>query len=120
LKNTYILLEQNAKKVDLQINTTKTKVLTQTRANNPTVQNITIGVQKIDALKHFTYLGTLITSICNEMEEIIVCIVTNTEIQTYPSIYQNTIIRNSNTSGINVWQRNMGHDKENRKYNKFI
>jgi hypothetical protein len=47
LKNTYILLEQNAKKVGLQINTTKTKVLTQTRANNPMVQNITIGVQKL-------------------------------------------------------------------------
>jgi sorting nexin-29 len=63
LKSTYILIEQNAKKVGLQINTTKTKVLTQTRANNPTVQNITIGVQKIDAVKHFTYLGTVITSI---------------------------------------------------------
>jgi hypothetical protein len=47
LKNTYILLEQNAKKIGLQTNTTKTKVLTQTRANNPTVQNITIGVQKM-------------------------------------------------------------------------
>jgi hypothetical protein len=70
LKNTYILLEQNAKKIGLQINTTKTKVLTQTRANNPTVQNITIGVQKIDAVKHFTYLVTVITSNCNEMEEI--------------------------------------------------
>jgi hypothetical protein len=43
LKNAYILLEQNAKKIGLQINTTKTKVLTQTRANNPMVQNI-IGV----------------------------------------------------------------------------
>jgi hypothetical protein len=54
-------------------------------------------------------------------EQIILYTVTNTEIQTYPSIYQNTIIQNSNnTSGINVWQRNMGHDKENRKYNKFI
>jgi hypothetical protein len=62
LKNTCILLEQNAKKVGLQINTTKTKVLTQTCANNPTVQNITTGVQKIDAVKHFTYLGTIITS----------------------------------------------------------
>jgi hypothetical protein len=61
-----IRLEQNAKKVGLQINTTKTKVLTQTRANNPTVQNITIGVQKIDAVKRFT----VITSNCNEMEEI--------------------------------------------------
>jgi hypothetical protein len=39
LKNTYILLEQNAQKVGEQINITKTKVLTQTRANNPTVQN---------------------------------------------------------------------------------
>jgi hypothetical protein len=63
-KNIYILLEQNAKKVGLQINTTKTKVLTQTRANNPTVQNITIGEQKIDEVKHFTYLGTVITSYC--------------------------------------------------------
>jgi sorting nexin-29 len=43
LKNTYILLEQNTKKIGLQINTTKTKVLKQTRANNPMVQNITIG-----------------------------------------------------------------------------
>jgi hypothetical protein len=55
-----------------------------------------------------------------QSEQIIPCIVTNTEIQAYPSIYQNTIIQNSNTSGINVFQRNMGHDKENRKYNKFI
>jgi hypothetical protein len=47
-------------------------------------------------------------------------IVASTEIQTYPLIYQNTIIQNSNTSGINVWQRNMGHDKENIKYYKFI
>jgi hypothetical protein len=46
-----ILLEQNTKKVGLQINTTKTEVLIKTRANNPTVQNITIGVQKIDAVK---------------------------------------------------------------------
>jgi hypothetical protein len=45
-------------------------VLKQTHANNPTVQNITIGVQKIDAVKHFTYLGTVITSNCNEKEEI--------------------------------------------------
>jgi hypothetical protein len=56
LKNVYILLEQN--------------VLTQTRANNLTVQNITIGVQKTDAVKHFTYLGTVITSNFNEMEAI--------------------------------------------------
>jgi hypothetical protein len=45
-------------------------MLTHTRANNPTVQNITIGVQKIYAVKHLTYLGTVITSNCNEMEEI--------------------------------------------------
>jgi hypothetical protein len=37
-----------------------------------------------------------------------------------PFIYQNTIIQDNNTSGINVWKRNMGHDKENIKYNKFI
>jgi sorting nexin-29 len=45
-KNTYILLEKNAKMVSLQINTTKTNVLTQTRANNTAVQNITIGVKQ--------------------------------------------------------------------------
>jgi hypothetical protein len=45
-------------------------VLTQTRANKPTVQNTTIGEQKIDAVKHFTYLDTVITGNCNEMEEI--------------------------------------------------
>jgi hypothetical protein len=69
LKNTYILLEQNAKKIGLQINTTKTKVLTQTRGNNTAVQIITIGVQTIDAVKGFTYLGTVITGNCNEIEE---------------------------------------------------
>jgi hypothetical protein len=70
LKNTYILLEQNAKKIGLQINATTTKVLTQTSANNQTVENITIGIQKVYAVKHFTYPGTVITSNCNEMEEI--------------------------------------------------
>jgi hypothetical protein len=33
-------------------------------------QDITIGVQKIDSVKHLTYLGTMITGNCNEMEEI--------------------------------------------------
>jgi sorting nexin-29 len=70
LKNTYVLLEQNAKKVGLQINTTKTKTLTQTRSNNPTEQNIIICEQSTDAVQHFTYLGTVIASNCNEMEEI--------------------------------------------------
>jgi hypothetical protein len=34
------------------------------------LQNTTLGVQKFEAVKHFTYLGTVITSNCNEMEEI--------------------------------------------------
>jgi hypothetical protein len=90
----------------------------------------TIDVQKIDTVKHFTYLGTVITSNSNEMEEIQsrICrenksyyaLLPTLKSITYPSIYQNTIVQNSNTSGINVLQRNMGHDKENRKYNKFI
>jgi sorting nexin-29 len=69
LKNTYILLEQNAKKAGLQINTAKTKALTQTHCNNPMEQNI-IGEQRNDAVQHFTYIGRVSTSNCNRMKEI--------------------------------------------------
>jgi hypothetical protein len=57
-------------KVGLQINTTKTKMLTQSRSDNPMEPNIIIGEQRIDTVQHFTCLGTIITSNCNKMEEI--------------------------------------------------
>jgi sorting nexin-29 len=54
LKNTYILLEQNAKKVGLRVSATKTKAVRQPSYNNPTEQNIIIGEQGTDAVQHFT------------------------------------------------------------------
>uniref|UniRef100_A0A914VWQ7 Reverse transcriptase domain-containing protein n=1 Tax=Plectus sambesii TaxID=2011161 RepID=A0A914VWQ7_9BILA len=58
LQRMTISLEEEAAKVGLRISTEKTKVLT---INRKTKANITVGDKKIEEVKQFTYLGSVMT-----------------------------------------------------------
>lgn len=69
VKEIYIDLDKWFREVGLNINVDKTKVLKQTRTKRSS-QNVTIGNDILEAVKHFKYLRIDLASDGNEETEI--------------------------------------------------
>ncbi|PSN53151.1 putative uncharacterized transposon-derived protein F52C9.6 [Blattella germanica] len=64
-------LQESTKEIGLQVNMEKTKMLIQTRRNNPNNNNTQQFDQiEINVVQDFTYLGTMINNNNNEIQEI--------------------------------------------------
>ncbi|PSN40951.1 hypothetical protein C0J52_19211 [Blattella germanica] len=65
-------LQESTKEIGLQVNMEKTKLLIQTRRNNPNNNNNTQQFDQIEinVVQDFTYLGTMINNNNNEIQEI--------------------------------------------------
>jgi hypothetical protein len=62
LKETFIILQNEAEKLGLIINTNKTKYMQLTRKTNITKRDIEVAGQSYEAINQFMYLGSQINS----------------------------------------------------------
>lgn len=69
-KETLLNLDDAAKEVGLQINESKTKIMTQTRKQMTNNQTLTIGGYNLERVDKFTYLGSELTQDGQESNEI--------------------------------------------------
>jgi len=108
----YTQLKKEARNIGLEINSQKTKTLTQTRTRGN--KNYPREEDNVDAVQSFTYLGVELNTRGSEKSEkqSLLRSVPYIPLQNHTQKIKNQNIQNHHQVDTMLWIRDMGHDKE--------